>query len=100
MYQWQAVDTNINVILNTRDLGGHLSTQATLNGSTLTARIKRATTIASKLSCMPWDFAPKQKVVEALVYPLGLYGSEACPAAERETAKLSIAVAKAIGPYS
>ena len=38
--------------------------------------------------------------VESLVFPLGLYGSEACPAAEREIGKLSIAVAKAIGPYS
>ena len=81
MHHWRAVDTTINVIMNTRDLGGHLSTQARLNGSTLTKRIRRATTIASKLSCMPWDFEAKHKFVESLVFPLGLYGSEACPAA-------------------
>ena len=88
------------MVLDTRDLGGHLSTQVTLNGSTLTQRLRRANTIASKLCCMPWDFEAKQKMIEALIYPLGLYGCEACPAAEKEIAKLKISVAKAVGPYS
>ena len=41
----------------------------------------------------------KQAVVETLILPLGLYGCEASPLAERDT-KLSISIARAIAPYS
>ena len=39
-------------------------------------------------------------MVFALVLPTALYGSEAAPPAERVLARLSTAIAKAIGPHS
>ena len=100
MHCWESLDTSLNVVNDTRDLGGHLSTQSRLTGSTLTKRMQRACSIATKIGSMPWTYDAKQKVVETLVYPLGLYGCEASPLAEREAAKLSISVAKAVAPYS
>ena len=100
MHAWQSLGSSINVVNDTRDLGGHLSTQAVLNGSTITCRLKKANALATKLAGMPWTFEAKQKIVETLIYPTGLYGCEASPVAEREAAKLGANIAKAIGPYS
>jgi hypothetical protein len=100
MQIWRPMQQHIKVVLSSRDLGGHLSIQAPLTGGTLTKRLRKASSIATRLSCMPWEYEAKQKIIQTLVYPLGLYGCEACPAAEVEMAKLGVGVAKAIGPYS
>jgi hypothetical protein len=100
MHSWQSLGTAIQVVNDTRDLGGHLSTQTVVNGSTITARLKKANALATKLAGTPWSLEAKQKIVETLVYPTGLYVCEASPVAQRETAKLGVNIAKAIGPYS
>ena len=66
----------------------------------MTSRITRATILATKLACYPWTWEAKRRVVDTLILPLALYGVEAVPASDTALAKLDVAVAKAIGPYS
>jgi len=99
-HHWQQLQAKVKVVREVRDLGGHLSTSANLGGATLTCRMKRATAYCHRLACFPWTWEAKRKVVETLIYPLGLYGCEAAPINDAAMAKLNIAVAKAIGPYS
>jgi hypothetical protein len=100
MQYWQVVQTKIKVVSDARDLGGHLSTRAILAGQTLNQRMRRANLLACRLAYFPWDAEAKQRVIETLVIPTALYGCEACPAADSEVAKLTISIAKVIGPYS
>ena len=90
----------VKAVLEARDLGGHLTTMAKLGGSTLALRMRKATAYCHRLACFPWGWKAKQRVVETLVYPLALYGCEASPINDGDMAKLTTAVARAIGPYS
>ena len=99
-FYWQDLQAKTKVITDCRDLGAHLSVTARLKGATLTSRITRATTLATKLACFPWRWEAKRRVVDTLILPLALYGVEAVPASDVALAKLDTAVAKAIGPYS
>ena len=56
--------------------------------------------LCQKLALFPWSWEAKRKVVDTLIYPLGLYGCEAAPVHDGALAKLASTVARAIGPYS
>jgi hypothetical protein len=99
-FYWQALQAKVKVVNDCRDLGAHLSVTARLKGATLTSRIHRATILATKLACYPWGWEAKRRVVDTLILPLALYGVEAVPAPDYALAKLDVAIAKAIGPYS
>ena len=99
-HYWQELGAHVEVVLEARDLGGHLSTKAVLGGSTLAKRMRKATAYCYRLAAMPWAKQAKQKVVEALIYPLALYGCEAAPIVDSDMAKLTAAVAKAVGCYT
>ena len=49
---------------------------------------------------MPWSYEAKLKVVVALIYPLGFYGSESAPCNAQEVYRLGVLVAKCVGPYA
>ena len=63
-------------------------------------RMRKATMYCYRLAAMPWSRQAKQRVVETLIYPLALYGCEAAPIYDSDMAKLTAAVAKAVGFYS
>ena len=99
-HYWQELGAKVEVVLEARDLGGHLSTKAVLGGSTLAKRMRKATAYCYRLAAMPWSKQAKQRVVETLIYPLALYGCEAAPIYDSDMAKLTAAVAKAVGFYT
>ena len=99
-HYWQELGAHVEVMLEARDLGGHLSTKAVLGGSTLAKRMRKAIAYCFRLAAMPWSKQAKQRVVEALIYPLALYGCEAAPIGDSDMAKLTAAVAKAVGCYT
>ena len=99
-HYWQELGAKVEVVLEARDLGGHLSTKAMLGGSTLAKRMRKATAYCYRLAAMPWSKQAKQRVVETLIYPLALYGCEAAPIYDSDMAKLAAAVAKAVGFYT
>ena len=99
-HYWQELQSKVEVALEARDLGGHLSTTARIGGATLAQRMCKATAFAHRLACFPWGWKAKRQVVETLIYPMALYGCEDSPTNDTDMAKLSAAVAKAIGPYS
>ena len=71
-----------------------------LVGTTLNQRILRAIEICNRLARQPWSREAKVKMITVLVLPTAWYGSEAAPPSERVLARLSTAIAKAIGPHS
>ena len=95
---WGEISAYITVVHSIRDLGDHLYTSGRMNGATLTARLRRALVLCHRLSHFSWPWAAKQKVVQTLILPLGLYGCEAAPVANKLSAKLAVAIAKSIGP--
>jgi hypothetical protein len=66
-HYWQEIGAKVKVVLAARDLGGHLTTKANLGGSTLAARIRKATSYFYRLAVMPWSKQAKQRVVETLI---------------------------------
>jgi hypothetical protein len=96
-HYWDVLGVQVKVVQEARDLGGHLSTRTLLGGSTLSNRIRKATSYCYRLAAMPWKKEAKQRVVETLVFPLALYGCEAAPINDADMAKLNVAVAKAVG---
>ena len=62
--------------------------------------MRKATAYCYRLAAMPLGKQAKQRVVETLIYPLALYGCEAAPIYDSDMAKLTAAVAKAVGFYS
>ena len=99
-YLWEEVNATIPVATSIRDLGGHLCTTAKLQSPTLTLRMKKANAFCNRLAFFPWPTEAKLRVVQTLILPLALYGCEASPASNKEIDALSVAIAKAIAPYS
>jgi hypothetical protein len=100
MHYWQQIQAHVEVVLEARDLGGHISMSHRLGGATSAKRIARATALAVKLRFFPWNWEAKRKIAQTLIFPTALYASEATPLKDDDLAKLDVAVAKAVGPYS
>ena len=97
---WYDINAYVPVVQAVRDLGGQLYTTSMINGSTLKQRLNRAIHLCLKLAFFSWPWEAKQRVVQALILPMALYGCEGAPAASKEIASLTVAMAKAIGNYS
>jgi hypothetical protein len=83
-----------------RDLGTHLNLTNSVNGVTLTERLRKATQMCRRLKWVKIDKAKKEHIVRANILSAGLYGAEACHANEAALNNLRSAVADTIGTSS
>ena len=97
---WEVLGTKVPVVTHMRDLGSHLSVGATLQGATITARLKKACRIVYKIAKTNLAFFNKAKLIRTVALATGLYGSEAAPVCDQALASLRTAIARTIGPHS
>ena len=98
--RWPALGCNVKVVLNVRDLGGHLSVAARATGATLTMRLQRGAKVTRSFRWLPTPYSEKAQMVRGKAMPLALYGCEAVPCAECALNGFRTAILDTISPAS
>ena len=81
-HTWNTIHVGVQVVTNTRDLGAHLNIGMRCVGTTLTTRLKEATTYARTIELMRTTAHRKALLIRGKVLSLGLYGVEITPSAD------------------
>ena len=97
---WDGNGLKIPVKNSFRDLGAHINLTKACNGSTLTSRLIKATNVAKRLRWLPISREQKEKIVQANILPMALYGVEAIHVNQSALQSLRSAITRAIGPGS
>ena len=97
---WDGNGLKIPVKNSFRDLGAHINLTKACNGSTLTSRLIKATNMAKRLRWLPISREQKEKIVQANILPMALYGVEAIHVNQSALQSLRSAITRAIGPGS
>ena len=75
-YTWPALDTNIDVVHQMRDLGAHLNTTQVGNTSLSRKRLQDAAQVLLRIAHLPFAMAQKIKFALSCAHSRGLYGCE------------------------
>jgi hypothetical protein len=100
LHYWEYLHAFVPVVTHLRDLGSHLSSCTIPKGATITARLHKATGIATRIARTSFSYATTAKMIRMVALPTGLYGSEAAPVADQALGSFRAAIAKVIGPNS
>ena len=76
-YRWDHENVEIPVVNSSRDLGSHLNLTCHANGSTLTARLHKASRAVRRLAFLPISHTDTEHVIRSTILPAAIYGCEA-----------------------
>ena len=94
---WPHVQSKINVILHTRDLGGQLNTTSKHKGTTINARIDNATATCKRIRFLNISIHDKERLIRGKILPMALYGIENAHPTEAKLHALQSAIVDVIG---
>ena len=97
---WTPIGKILNVLRHTRDLGTHISFNASMVGTTVNQRIEDAIKTVEKIARLPFSVKVKATLIRMAAFPKALYGIEAAPCTLAKLQALRTVVLKAVGPSS
>ena len=90
----------LKVVNHFRDLGAHVTMDASGCSPTITARLVKATRLVRRLRWLPMELKDKITIIRTTVLPGALYGSEVSSLNQTALAALRTAIADVLGPSS
>jgi hypothetical protein len=97
---WDGILTNLDVVLDARDLGAHLNTSAQIKAPTMTKRLQEAGDMVIKIRRLPHGYEGKAHFIRSKALPKGLYGCEASHINKQAIDHLASNIVDTIAPHS